>query len=79
MRSLETIEEPARCHLSINVTNLKKSIAFYKDADFLSSLKGVAETVYTHSDHLLPTGNKIVAARILDQLLSCGFLEKHSG
>jgi catechol 2,3-dioxygenase-like lactoylglutathione lyase family enzyme len=30
MRSLETIEEPARCHLSINVTNLKKSIAFYK-------------------------------------------------
>ena len=30
MRSLEMIEEPARCHLSINVTNLKKSIAFYK-------------------------------------------------
>jgi len=30
MRSLETIEEPARCHLSINVANLKRSIAFYK-------------------------------------------------
>jgi catechol 2,3-dioxygenase-like lactoylglutathione lyase family enzyme len=30
MRSLETIEEPARCHLSINVTDLAKSVAFYK-------------------------------------------------
>lgn len=30
MSSLEMIEQPARCHLSINVTNLEKSIDFYK-------------------------------------------------
>ena len=48
-------------------------------ADLSGSLKGVSETVYADSGHLLPTGNKIVAARILDELLSCGFLEKHNG
>jgi hypothetical protein len=48
-------------------------------ADLSDSLKGVSDTVYADSGHLLPTGNKIVAARILDELLSCGFLEKHSG
>jgi hypothetical protein len=43
------------------------------------ALKGVPETVYPDAGHLLPTGNKIVAARMLDELLSCGFLEKHNG
>jgi hypothetical protein len=48
-------------------------------ADISDSLKGVSETVYADSGHLLPTGNKVVAARMLDELLSCGFLEKHRG
>jgi hypothetical protein len=47
--------------------------------DISDSLKGVSQTVYVDSAHMLPTGNKIVAARILDELVSCGFLERPGG
>jgi hypothetical protein len=43
-------------------------------ADLSHSLKGVSETVYADSGHLLPKGNEIVAAHILDELVSCGLL-----
>ncbi len=43
-------------------------------ADLSHSLKGVSEAVYADSGHLLPRGNEVVAAHILDELVSCGFL-----
>jgi hypothetical protein len=43
-------------------------------ADLSHSLKGVPEPVYADSGHLLPKGNEIVAAHMLDQLVVCGLL-----
>jgi hypothetical protein len=43
-------------------------------ADLSHSLKGVPEAVYADSGHLLPKGNEVVAAHILDQLVLCGIL-----
>ena len=43
-------------------------------ADLSHSLKGIAETVYADSGHLLPKGNQIVAMHMLDELVSCGLL-----
>jgi hypothetical protein len=45
-------------------------------ADLSESLRTVRETVYADTGHLFPNGNKIVAARILDELASCGLLAK---
>ena len=44
-------------------------------ADLSHSLKGVSEPVYADTGHLLPKGNEVVAAQILDQLVLCGLLE----
>ena len=46
----------------------------YCIADLSHSLKGVSEPVYADTGHLLPKGNEIVAAQILDQLVLCGLL-----
>jgi hypothetical protein len=46
----------------------------YCIADLSHSLKDVSETVYADSGHLLPNGNEVVAAHILDELVSCGLL-----
>ena len=43
-------------------------------ADLSHSLKGVSEPVYADTAHLLPKGNEVVAAHILDQLVLCGLL-----
>jgi hypothetical protein len=43
-------------------------------ADLSHSLKGVPKPVYADSGHLLPKGNEIVAAHMLDQLVMCGLL-----
>jgi hypothetical protein len=43
-------------------------------ADLSHSLKGVSEPVYADTGHLLPKGNEVVAAQILDQLVLCGLL-----
>jgi hypothetical protein len=43
-------------------------------ADLSHSLKGVPEAVYADTGHLLPKGNEIVAAHLLDQLVLCGLL-----
>jgi hypothetical protein len=43
-------------------------------ADLSHSLKGVSEPVYADTGHLLPKGNEVVAAHILDQLVLCGLL-----
>jgi hypothetical protein len=43
-------------------------------ADLSHSLKGVSEAVYADSGHLLPKGNEVVAARMLDQLVECNLL-----
>jgi len=43
-------------------------------ADLSDSLKGVSEPVYVDDEHLLPKGNEVVAAHMLDQLILCGFL-----
>jgi hypothetical protein len=43
-------------------------------ADLSHSLNGVSEAVYADTGHLLPKGNEIVAARMLDQLVMCGLL-----
>jgi len=43
-------------------------------ADLSHSLKGASEPVYADSMHLLPRGNEIVAAHMLDQFVRCGFL-----
>jgi hypothetical protein len=43
-------------------------------ADLSGSFKGVTESVYADTGHLLPTGNRIVASRILDELASCGLI-----
>jgi hypothetical protein len=42
--------------------------------DLSHSLNGVSEAVYADTGHLLPKGNEIVAARMLDQLVMCGLL-----
>ena len=44
-------------------------------ADLSHSLKGVSEPVYADTGHLLPKGNEVVAAQILDQLVLCGLLD----
>lgn len=47
----------------------------YCIADLSHSLKGVPEeAVYVGWGHLLPRGNEVVAAHMLDKLVSCGFL-----
>ena len=46
----------------------------YCIADLSHSLKGVSEAVYADSGHLLPRGNEVVAAHMLDELVSCGLL-----
>jgi hypothetical protein len=43
-------------------------------ADLSRSLSGVSEPVYADSGHLLPRGNEIVAAHLLDELVLCGLL-----
>ena len=43
-------------------------------ADISDALKGVTEPVYADTGHLFPAGNKIVAARMLDELVSCGLV-----
>jgi hypothetical protein len=43
-------------------------------ADLSHSLEGVPEAVYADSGHLLPKGNEVVAAHMLDQLVLCGIL-----
>jgi hypothetical protein len=43
-------------------------------ADLSHSLKGVSEPVYADTGHLLPRGNEVVAAHILDQLVLCRLL-----
>jgi hypothetical protein len=43
-------------------------------ADLSYSLEGVSERVYADDGHLLAKGNEVVAAKILDQLVLCGFL-----
>jgi hypothetical protein len=45
-------------------------------ADLSHSLKGVTEPVYADSGHLLPKGNEIVAAQMLDELVMCGLLRR---
>jgi hypothetical protein len=45
-------------------------------ADLSDSLKGVSEPVYVDDEHLLPKGNEVVAAHILDRLILCGFLRE---
>src|SRR5262245_38133337 len=47
-------------------------------ADLSHSLKDVSEAVYADSGHLLPKGNEVVAAHILDQLVSCGLFWDHA-
>ena len=47
-------------------------------ADLSQSLRTVRETVYADTGHLFPNGNKIMAARILDELASCGLLTKQA-
>jgi hypothetical protein len=46
----------------------------YCIADLSHSLKGVSEAVYADDGHLLPIGNEVVAAHMLDKLVSCGLL-----
>jgi hypothetical protein len=46
----------------------------YCIADLSHSLKGVSEAVYADTGHLLPRGNEVVAAHILDELVSCGLV-----
>jgi lysophospholipase L1-like esterase len=46
----------------------------YCIADLSHSLNGVSEAVYADHGHLLPRGNEVVAAHMLDKLVSCGFL-----
>jgi hypothetical protein len=43
--------------------------------DLSHSLTGVSEPVYSDSGHLLPKGNQVVAAHMLDQLVRCGLLK----
>jgi hypothetical protein len=43
-------------------------------ADLSHSVEGVAEPVYADPGHLLPKGNEVVAAHMLDQLVLCGLL-----
>ena len=43
-------------------------------ADLSHSLEGVSEPIYADTGHLLPRGNEIVAAHILDELVLCGLL-----
>lgn len=45
-------------------------------ADVSDSFSGVKETVYADTGHLLPSGNRIVALRMLHELVSCGLLVK---
>lgn len=45
-------------------------------ADLSKSFDDVSERVYADSGHLLPRGNQIVAARMLDELVACRFLSK---
>lgn len=47
-------------------------------ADLSNSLKNATEPVYADTGHLLPAGNRIVAARILDELASCGLIVKRA-
>ena len=45
-------------------------------ADLSDSFSGVTETVYADTGHLFPNGNRIVAARMLHELASCGLVVK---
>jgi len=43
-------------------------------SDLSYSFVGTSEPVYVDTGHLLPRGNEIVAAHMLDELISCGLL-----
>lgn len=43
-------------------------------ADLSDTFRDVTETVYADTGHLFPNGNRIIAARILDELASCGLV-----
>jgi len=45
-------------------------------ADLSDTFRDVTETVYADTGHLFPNGNRIVAARVLDELASCGLVVK---
>jgi hypothetical protein len=45
-------------------------------ADLSDTFRNVTATVYADTGHLNPAGNRIVAARILDELASCGLVVK---
>lgn len=47
-------------------------------ADLSQTFNGVIETVYADSGHLTPSGNQIVAAQMLKELVSCGILREQS-
>jgi hypothetical protein len=44
-------------------------------ADLSHSVQGVTESIYTDTGHLMPKGNEVVAAHILNELVSCGLLQ----
>jgi hypothetical protein len=46
--------------------------------DLSDSFKGVTEPVYADTGHLLPTGNRIVASRMLDELAACGLVARRA-
>lgn len=47
-------------------------------ADLSDTFRDVRETVYADTGHLFPNGNRMVAARILDELASCGLVVKRA-
>ena len=47
-------------------------------ADLSDSFSGVTETVYADTGHLFPNGNRIVASRMLRELVSCSLLVKQT-
>jgi hypothetical protein len=76
-QNLETNRVPFYQHARQVLAHLKASDqdrGHHCIADLSHSLKGVSEPVYADTGHLLPKGNEVVAAHILDQLVLCGFL-----
>ena len=61
-------------HILSDLKAANRGTGIHCIADLSHSLSGVSEAVYVDSGHLLPSGNEIVAGRILDQLVSCGLL-----
>jgi hypothetical protein len=47
-------------------------------ADLSDTFRNVTATVYADTGHLIPAGNRIVAARILDELASCGLVVRRA-